>query len=108
MVHPKNNFDQLVHSLMEFYTVLGQDRKTMLGRLGFANDSYSQLETTLESRIFPNQGFVLGALGQSIINIWLFQDMLAWMAYLEGNKNVLEYRKELELTCFGLLHQTLP
>ena len=107
IVHPKNNFDQLVHSLMEFYTVLGQDRKTMLGRLGFANDSYSQLETTLESRIFPNQGFVLGALGQSIINIWLFQDMLAWMAYLEGNKNVLEYRKELELTCFRLLYQLM-
>ncbi|MEY3600431.1 MAG: hypothetical protein RLZZ463_1208 [Bacteroidota bacterium] len=70
-IHPQHNFDQMVVALIEFYTVLGQDKKTILGRLGFPNDPYGQLEATLESRLFPNQGFVLGALGQSVINIWL-------------------------------------
>jgi hypothetical protein len=106
-IHPQHNFDQMVVALIEFYTVLGQDKKTILGRLGFPNDPYGQLEATLESRLFPNQGFVLGALGQSVINIWLFQDVLAWIAYLQGEKNTLAFRKQLEINCFGLLQQLM-
>ncbi len=103
----KTDFEAFVNKVFEYYQSLDVSRISFLNKILTGSKTESQLEKLIDSRIYLSDNTFSRALGNSLTNSLLYVDILIFMIYLRGNKNVMEHAQLLEYVTINIVYHAL-
>ena len=103
----KTDFEAFVKKIFEYYQSLNVNRVSFLNKILTGSKTESQLEKLIDSRIYLSDNTFSRALGNSLTNSLLYVDILIFMIYLRGNKNVMEHAQLLEYVTINIVYHAL-
>ncbi|MBO0329460.1 LETM1-related biofilm-associated protein [[Muricauda] lutisoli] len=103
----KTDFDAFVNKVFEYYQSLDVSRISFLNKILTGSKTESQLEKLIDSRIYLSDNTFSRALGNSLTNSLLYVDILIFIIYLRGKKNVMEHAQLLEYVTINIVYHAL-
>ncbi|MBR9854418.1 MAG: hypothetical protein GYB37_07545 [Algicola sp.] len=103
----KTDFDAFVDKVFEYYQSLNVSRVSYLNKILTGSKTESQLEKLIDSRIYLSDNTFSRAFGNSLTNSLLYVDILIFMVYLRGNKNVMKHAQLLEYVTINIVYHAL-
>ncbi|MAU16329.1 MAG: hypothetical protein CMH46_12420 [Muricauda sp.] len=103
----KTNFESFVNKVFEYYQSLDVSRISFLNKILTGSKTESQLEQLIDSRIYLSDNTFSRALGNSLTNSLLYVDILIFMVYLRGEKNMMEHAQLLEYVTINIVYHAL-
>ena len=85
----KTDFEAFVNKVFEYYQSLNVSRISFLNKILTGSKTESQLEKLIDSRIYLSDNTFSRALGNSLTNSLLYVDILIFIVYLKGEKNLI-------------------
>ncbi|MFD0861364.1 LETM1-related biofilm-associated protein [Sungkyunkwania multivorans] len=105
--HPKIDAKRAVSHILEFYKDLKAKKLTMIDKIIAGNKQLVQLEKVLHYRVQANQNIFTRNFSNIITNALLFVDVLAFKAFINGNKEVESYAENLEQSITSVILNAL-
>ncbi|MEQ5791911.1 hypothetical protein J4E06_12655 [Muricauda sp. NFXS6] len=103
----KTDFEAFVNTIFEYYQSLNVNKVSFLNKILTGSKTESQLEKLIDSRIYLSDNTFSRALGNSLTNSLLYVDILIFMIYLRGNKNVMGHAQLLEYVTINIVYHAL-
>ncbi len=103
----RGSFEDFTEIILLFYERLNPLEKSFLDQLIPLKDHYKKLEKVIESRIYIHHNFLSKTLGQNVLNAYLFQDVLSFKSFLEGEENIQTWFSSLEHQTHLITHKAL-
>ncbi len=103
----KTDFEAFVNKVFEYYQSLNVSKVSFLNRILSGSKTESQLEKLIDSRIYLSDNTFSRALGNSLTNSLLYVDILIFMVYLRGNRNMMEHAQLLEYVTINIVYHAL-
>ena len=103
----KTDFNAFVNKVFEYYQSLDVSRVSFLNKILTASKTESQLEKLIDSRIYLSDNTFSRALGNSLTNSLLYVDILIFMIYLRGYKNMMQHAQLLEYVTINIVYHAL-
>ena len=103
----KTDFEAFVNKVFEYYQSLDVSRVSFLNKILTGSKTESQLEKLIDSRIYLSDNTFSRAFGNSLTNSLLYVDILIFMIYLRGDKNVMEHAQLLEYVTINIVYHAL-
>lgn len=108
---PNSNYDKCVDHLTHFYTILNEQKRSLLPKFSFKNSQSRKLEFLLSKRIEKSKSIQKQHFDHIITNALLFLDVLSYHKYITSNHELNNYPQQLETvllqSCFlGLRSKT--
>ncbi|WP_437394998.1 LETM1-related biofilm-associated protein [Flagellimonas lutimaris] len=103
----KTDFEDFVNKVFEYYQSLDVSRISFLNKILTGSKTVSQLEKLIDSRIYLSDNTFSRALGNSLTNSLLYVDILIFIIYLRGEKNMMEHAQLLEYVTINIVYHAL-
>ncbi|GAB4509929.1 MAG: hypothetical protein Tsb004_11820 [Allomuricauda sp.] len=103
----KTDFEAFVNKVFEYYQSLNVSRISFLNKILTGSKTESQLEKLIDSRIYLSDNTFSRALGNSLTNSLLYVDILIFIVYLKGEKNMMEHAQLLEYVTINIVYHAL-
>lgn len=103
----KTDFEAFVNKVFEYYQSLNVSKVSFLNRILSGSKTESQLEKLIDSRIYLSDNTFSRALGNSLTNSLLYVDILIFMVYLRGNRDMMEHAQLLEYVTINIVYHAL-
>lgn len=103
----KTDFEAFVNKVFEYYQSLNVSKISFLDRILSGSKTVSQLEKLIDSRIYLSDNTFSRALGNSLTNSLLYVDILIFMVYLRGNRDMMEHAQLLEYVTINIVYHAL-
>ncbi|WP_421824748.1 LETM1-related biofilm-associated protein [Flagellimonas oceanensis] len=103
----KTDFEAFVNKVFEYYQSLDVSRISFLNKILTGSKTESQLEKLIDSRIYLSDNTFSRALGNSLTNSLLYVDILIFIVYLRGEKNMMEHAQLLEYVTINIVYHAL-
>ena len=103
----KTDFEDFVNKVFEYYQSLDVSRISFLNKILTGSKTESQLEKLIDSRIYLSDNTFSRALGNSLTNSLLYVDILIFIIYLRGKKNMMEHAQLLEYVTINIVYHAL-
>ncbi|MBA4744324.1 MAG: hypothetical protein H2058_03615 [Muricauda sp.] len=103
----KTDFEAFVNKVFEYYQSLNVSKVSFLNRILSGSKTESQLEKLIDSRIYLSDNTFSRALGNSLTNSLLYVDILIFMVYLRGNRDMMEHARLLEYVTINIVYHAL-
>lgn len=103
----KTDFEAFVNKVFEYYQSLDVSRISFLNKILMGSKTESQLEKLIDSRIYLSDNTFSRALGNSLTNSLLYVDILIFIVYLRGKKNMMEHAQLLEYVTINIVYHAL-
>ncbi|WP_318309036.1 LETM1-related biofilm-associated protein [Flagellimonas crocea] len=103
----KTDFEAFVNKVFEYYQSLDVSRISFLNKILTGSKTESQLEKLIDSRIYLSDNTFSRALGNSLTNSLLYVDILIFMVYLKGDRNIMEHAQLLEYVTINIVYHAL-
>jgi hypothetical protein len=88
--------ESFVESLIGYYKVIGEQKRSFFDELFGDKSSYSLLEKMIHKRIHIDDNFLAKSFNYFLINALLFVDVLGYKRYLNQKENIKDYVNNLE------------
>ena len=103
----KTDFEAFVNKVFEYYQSLNVSRISFLNKILTGSKTESQLEKLIDSRIYLSDNTFSRALGNSLTNSLLYVDILIFIVYLKGEKNLMAHAQLLEFVTINIVYHAL-
>lgn len=103
----KTDFEAFVNKVFEYYQSLNVSRISFLNKILTGSKTESQLEKLIDSRIYLSDNTFSRALGNSLTNSLLYVDILIFIVYLKGEKDMMEHAQLLEYVTINIVYHAL-
>ncbi|WP_421806163.1 LETM1-related biofilm-associated protein [Flagellimonas sp.] len=103
----RTDFEAFVNKVFEYYQSLNVSRISFLNKILTGSKTESQLEKLIDSRIYLSDNTFSRALGNSLTNSLLYVDILIFIVYLKGEKNMMEHAQLLEYVTINIVYHAL-
>lgn len=103
----KTDFDAFVNKVFEYYQSLNVSKISFLSKILSGSKTISQLEKLIDSRIYLSDNTFSRALGNSLTNSLLYVDILIFIIYLRGDKNMMGHAQLLEYVTINIVYHAL-
>lgn len=103
----KTDFTKFVDTVFAYYQSLDVGRVSFLNKILSGSKTESQLEKLIDSRIYLSGNTFNRAFGNSLTNSLLYVDVLIFMTYLRGDKDMMLHAQLLEYVTINIAYHAL-
>lgn len=105
--YPDASFDAFLKAVRDFYRELDLAHPNLLQKVFRRGKPAAQLEKLLDSRVYLGEPILSRTFNSIITNVLLPIDLLAFQAFLEGEKDPRAYASDLESVVIHLIYHSL-
>jgi len=103
----KTDFNSFLNKIFSFYKDLQVNQESFWGRLLNGNNTASQLEKLINSRVYLDDNLISKTFNSIITNSLLFVDVLLFKNYLRRAKDIREHAHRLEYLAINITYHAL-
>ncbi len=107
LLRPEDSYSDFLSSVREFYRELELGQPNLLQKILRSGKSSAQLEKILDSRVYLGEPILSRTFNSIITNVLLPIDVLAYRAYLQGEKHLKQYAADLEALVINIIFHSL-
>jgi hypothetical protein len=107
LLRPDDSFEAFLTDTRAFYKEVKLGQPNLLQKIFRSGKTSAQLEKLLDSRVYLGEPMLSRTFNSMITNVLLPIDLLAFRAFLQGQKDLKQYAAELESVVVNLIYHSL-